>query len=809
VLLVASLSGAAALVYETVWMRWFRLAFGSTSQAVSATLCAYFLGLAIGAALFGRLAGRSSRPLRLYGWVELAAAGAALLVPLALRIYDGFYPALYDGLSGDPLAFLALKMTLALAAMLPCAILLGGSLPPLVTAGLAEGGQLGRQGTLIYWANVSGGVLGAAGAGLLLPELVGVPVTYACGVAASAAAGAGALWLARRNRGGSAPAPSAEARERAPGAALAVAAVSGFSLLGLEVLLVHALGRFFAHSTYSFSLVLVAVLLCMAAGAAIVAWLGERPPTDALLRWALLLEAALLLAMPWTILALRGSLEHFESPLARGVLAVGAVGAPALLVAGLVLPLTFRLASGGPAGPRVGGLLAANTLGGIAGSLAASFVLLERLGLWGSFGVLGLVYAAATPWLASAARARAVWAAAVVALVVGFGATPLSPLRLPAQNLRDGARLLASVEGADGLVSVAELDGARYVAIDEHYMFGDTTQSGTYQRMGRLPMLLHPDPKRVLVVGSATGGLAAAAVEMPVEEIVLVEIISDLHELAATWFAEHNRHVHRDPRTHLVTEDGRNHLRGTRERYDVIVEDLFIPHQPSAAAMYTEDHYRDALTHLTERGVFCQWLPLYQLSRTDLSIIVATFSEVFPRGTLWTPGFRPIPILGLVGTRSDPPSVAELAERGRQLAALGVRDPWLTDPVGLWAFHLGAASALDRLLGRAKPNSDARPTFDFVSGRTSLRVQGDFAGAGWPRVMAQLVALEPEAGIFAGAPREPARAGEALAAANRLAAMGRAAEAQQFLQRASRLVPARLMAQRDGSVSNVWPDSAR
>src|SRR6185503_2414921 len=99
VLLVASLSGAAALVYETVWMRWFRLAFGSTSQAVSATLCAYFLGLAI---------------------------GAALLVPLALRIYDGFYPALYDGLSGDPLAFLALKMTLALAAMLPCAILLGG-----------------------------------------------------------------------------------------------------------------------------------------------------------------------------------------------------------------------------------------------------------------------------------------------------------------------------------------------------------------------------------------------------------------------------------------------------------------------------------------------------------------------------------------------------------------------------------------------------------------------------------------------------------------------------------------------------------
>ena len=205
--------------------------------------------------------------------------------------------------------------------------------------------------------------------------------------------------------------------------------------------------------------------------------------------------------------------------------------------------------------------------------------------------------------------------------------------------------------------------------------------------------------------------------------------------------------------------------------------------------------------------MFCQWLPLYQLSQTELSIIVATFSEVFPRGSLWTPGFRLLPILGLVGTRSDPPSVSALAERGRQLAALGVRDPWLTDPVGLWAFHLGAASALDRLLGRAAPNSDARPSFDFVSGRTSLGVRSDFAGAGWPRLVAQLVELGPEAQIFPGAPRDPARGGEALAAANRLAANGRSAEAQRFLDRASRLVPARLIDSRDESVSFVWPDS--
>jgi spermidine synthase len=477
-------------------------------------------------------------------------------------------------------------------------------------------------------------------------------------------------------------------------------------------------------------------------------------------------------------------------------------------VAGVVFPLTFRLASGGSAGPRLGGLLAANTMGGIVGSLAASFLLLETLGLWGSFGVLGLVYAAAAPGLAATMRSRAAWTAAAAALAIGTAATAFSPWRLPVQNLRDGERLLAATEGADGLVAVVEGNGARYVAIDEHYQFGDTAHSALYQRMGRLPLLLHPDPKRVLVIGSATGGLAAAAVEVPVEQIVLVEIIYELHELAATWFEEHNRGVHRDPRTRLVTEDGRNHLRATRERYDVIVEDLFVPHMPSAAAMYTEEHYRDALGHLTEQGVFCQWLPLYQLSQSQLAIIVATFTEVFPEASLWTPSFRPLPILGLVGMAGPLPSVQQLAQRGRALAALDVRDPWLTDPEGLWVFHLGAGSALDRLLGAPTPHSDARPSFEFVSGRSSMRVQNQFAGAGWPRLMTQLVDARGERELFPGAPRDPARGGDAIAVANRLAVSGRAGEAQRLLERASRLVPARLMAQRDDSISLVWPAAA-
>lgn len=807
-LLVALVSGAAALVYETIWMRWFRLAFGNTSLAVSATLCAYFLGLAIGAALFGRAAGRSARPLRLYGLLELSAGAAALLVPLALHVFDAVYPELYEHFSEAPLRFVALKLGMALVATLPCAVLLGGSLPPLVAACLQRRGDLGREGALVYWANLSGGALGAIGGGIALPELLGVPGTYAAGIACSAAAGAWALWLDPRRGSDPAAAPASSDEAQAPArfSALGVAAVSGFGLLAFEVLLVHALSRFFVHSAYSFGLVLALVLLCLAIGSATVASLRAPLQVASALRGALLAEAVLLWTLPWAILALRAHLEtRVPSSLVRAVIAVGAVGTPALLAAALIFPLTFRMAAGGPVGAQVGGLLAANTLGGIAGSLAVSFGLLHAFGLWGSFGVLGLLYAASAPWLGGAARSRAAWTAAVAALAVGFAASPLSPWRLPEQRLRAGERLLAASEGADGLVAVVERDGHRFVAIDEQYQFGSTDQSALYQRMGRLPLLLHPDPKRVLVIGSATGGLAAAAVELPVDEIVLVEIIRGLHAFAATYFADHNLRVHDDPRTRLVTEDGRNYLRAARERYDVIVEDLFVPHQPTAAAMYTVEHYRDAAARLTERGVFCQWLPLYQLSQSQLAIIVATFSEVFPDASLWTPSFRPLSILGLVGSVGALPSVERLAERGRELEALGVRDPWLTDPIGLWAFHRGPGSALVRLLGSVRPHTDARPSFEFVSGRISARTQSDFLSSGWPRLVDRLLDRPADDELFRGAPRDAARAGELLAIANHLWVSGRAADSQRVLERTIRLLPARLLASRDDSVSEVWP----
>ena len=153
--------------------------------------------------------------------------------------------------------------------------------------------------------------------------------------------------------------------------------------------------------------------------------------------------------------------------------------------------------------------------------------------------------------------------------------------QLPVVFLSQGERLMAVAEGAHGVVSVTEKsDRDLRMKVDNHYTLGGSLARVSQERAGHLPLLLHPNPQSVLFIGSATGGTAAAAVVHNVREIVLVEIVPEVQALAARYFAPFTREVHHDPRTRLIVEDGRNHLRATSDRYDVIVGDLFLPSRP-------------------------------------------------------------------------------------------------------------------------------------------------------------------------------------------------------------------------------------
>ena len=129
---------------------------------------------------------------------------------------------------------------------------------------------------------------------------------------------------------------------------------------------------------------------------------------------------------------------------------------------------------------------------------------------------------------------------------------------------------------------------------------------------------------------------------------MVVEIVPGLVDAARRFFGDSNRSVYDDARVRVVLDDARNFLATTRERFDVVIADLFVPWRSGAGALYTREHFEAVRSRLQEGGLFCQWLALYQLSREEFDIVMATFLDVFPRSALFRGDFYGrFPIVGL------------------------------------------------------------------------------------------------------------------------------------------------------------------
>ena len=328
------LSGAASLVYEVLWLKELSLLFGSTAYAASTTLAVFFLGLAVGSAVFGRWSPRLRSPLRAYAWIELGIAASAALYFVLLEVYFQLYGPIYDALADRPAAFNAFRVALATLVLLPPAALMGGTLPVLGQHLVRRPGELGRHGALLYAVNTIGAATGAFLAGFVLPLALGFDRAYLLAMAVNVAV-AGLAWrlsqvdahgaarapdvpadrqghLSQVDAHGAARAPDARAdrqghrgrrsggsRRRPPAAApagaavsawllAAVAGLSGVFALGLEVLWTRMFAQVLQNSVYTFSTVLVVFLAALATGSAVANRLCRLRAAPARVLWMLL-----------------------------------------------------------------------------------------------------------------------------------------------------------------------------------------------------------------------------------------------------------------------------------------------------------------------------------------------------------------------------------------------------------------------------------------------------------------------------------------------------------------------------------------
>jgi len=712
------LSGAVALIYQVLWQRLFTLMFGSATPATAAVLAAFFTGLCIGNIVAQRLSLERYNPLRVYAVLELLIAMGALVVFL-VGILLNFFPAFLSQLVNKPaLTFIAKLLVATVALLLPTAAM-GATLPVLSEIASGRERALGVSAGWLYVVNTAGAAVGALSVPfVLLPQLGAMNALRLC-VALNVAIAVVSFAIAK------ALPPRAVQRAdvrvpQAPGhvAVLWLSFLSGTLAFILQVLWNRAFAQVHENSIYSFAIIAVGFILALAIGGQISRRLLVRKKAPlTVLGWSWLMGGCLVTATPWIFLRFTNTLNYIG---AGGEWTTYSTHLVALILAAVVVPVSIfgvgfpaLLEHAGrvvvaPSRAVVGKVLSVNLAGAVVGSLLAALVLPQVLGLWSSIVSAGAILA-----LVGLHYVKPRWslriAGTIAAILLVLGAANLPRVRIAATR---GERLISVSEGAHGIVAVTERPNSRRLKLNNHYVLGGSAATGDERMQCHLPLLLHPAPRRVALLGVGTGITASGALFHPIERLAAVELVPEVIRVAREHFAAANLKVLEDVRTTVVMDDARNFLRGSQEKFDVIVGDLVVPWRPGEGALFTLEQFDIAKSRLATNGIFCQWLPLFQLSETELEIVLRTILQVFPRVALWRGDFSPTePALGLVCGNFD----ADVIERRLAEMKPDPANPQLKHAELFWMHFLGWIDSENPQLRAGRINTEDRPWIELLA----------------------------------------------------------------------------------------------
>jgi spermidine synthase len=375
-------------------------------------------------------------------------------------------------------------------------------------------------------------------------------------------------------------------------ALFAVVSLSGASVLVLEILGTRVLGPYYGVSLFLWSALIAVTLAALACGYALGGRWAMRSPSGARLSLALAVAGLWVLGVPW----LRGPVVNATEALGlRGAMLASALLLffPPLALLGMVSPYAIRLGSRtvDEVGRVSGDLFAVSTLASVAAAIATGFLLIPVL------GVNKLLVAVALALFLAAAIARASVGAlgALVLLAAGAG---LGRLALARHEHRPEA-VLASVDSPYARLRVLEWKGFRYLTIDGgvHTIFNAETDEPrqSYVYAAELAADLFPDRGRLLLVGLGGGGTAEVFARRG-WKVDAVEIDSAVVGLASRFFRFRPFHAN------VIVADGRQYLRRTHQRYDVVFFDAFgsasIPFH-----LVTREAYAEAKARLVPGGI--------------------------------------------------------------------------------------------------------------------------------------------------------------------------------------------------------------
>jgi len=546
--------------------------------------------------------------------------------------------------------------------------------------------------------------------------------------------------------------------------ALVIFAVSGFSAMAYEVMWTRLLGLIIGPTTYSFTLVIASFIVGLAVGSLYFGLLGDRVKgVFSLLVGTQLCAACLALLVSQFF----GNSQFFfakliytfhdqfnEMIVLQFVIIFFVLLGPTVML-GATFPLVNRIyARSIPVlGRSIGNAYALNTVGAILGSVAAGFILIPWLGKENGLRfVMALQFTVAlTAWLVHAMytkRMGSQWrmlSGMVVLGVIVFLSFPSWNRELLSygryRNLENMGDYLTATSWPEALYrgssSLAEYETRPEVVFYGDGIGGFTTveketnslgtvkysllNSGkpdasshedrsTQTLLAHIPLLFHPHPERVMVLGLASGMTAGEALLYPIKQLDVLEINAEAVK-ACEIFTPWNNDCLNDPRTQIIVQDGRNHLALTRNKYDVIISEPSNPWMAGLSNLYTLEFFQTVKKRLRRPGIFVQWVHSYEMDWATFALIGRTFSEVFENGLLLTTVRADHLLVGFSGQEGFDLAVSQenikYAQRSRNVSLANASLP----------FRMIITENLKEFFGPGPLHTDTWPRLEFSAPR--------------------------------------------------------------------------------------------
>jgi spermidine synthase len=715
--------------------------------------------------------------IKFYGILELVIGAYGLVLPLLLVLFKPLYAFVYNHIFSYFFAYTLLTFIGCLLLLIIPVICMGATLPLLSRFFITTISRVGTHVGRLYGINTIGAAIGSLVCGFWLIDALGVWGSLSFAIGLNFIIGMVCILTERvisrkQNIPDEVSAKGLISREKSSPVsektspeikwALLIFAVSGFSAMAYEVIWTKLLGLIVGPTTYSFTIVLVTFITCLALGSLFFGRLGDRVKNIFFLLLATQLGAALFALFFSQVMGesqiyfaklISTFKDHFALLSLFKFLSLFLFMFLPTFCLGATFPLVGKIYTNSLShtGRSIGSAYAINSIGSVLGAFCAGFVLIPFLGkehglsLVVALQLLVAVVAGIVVFRKSK-EALLKWIpfslAAVLGLIMVFNYPHWDRKMLSIgkyhrfanadidaigwfESLVSGTALYSDRAGGEIVYFGDGIGGFTTVLKSDRDLLGNEAYSlynsgkpdasskldmDTQTLSAHLPLLFHKNPENVLVIGLASGITAGEILHYPVKQLDIAEINNQVVD-ASDFFIPWNSNVLKDPRTQLIIQDGRAHLALTKRRYDVISSEPSNPWMAGLAALFTREFFEHAKSKLNRDGIFVQFIHTYQMDWETFALVGRTFADVFPNSYIVrTNPLRLGPDFLMVGINGNGGLDEETARKNLVYAQRSENISMHNHRI---LYYLVVSEDLQGFFGQGRLNTDARPYLEF------------------------------------------------------------------------------------------------